>query len=247
MTCLIIEDEQSLGEGLVFNFQAEGYQTVWIQDGLEAIKYIETNHSHMCAIILDIMLPNLDGFEILKQTRFLAERIPILVLSAKGLEGDKIKALELGADDYMTKPFSLTELILRIRGLIKKQAWYQKQLDTPTSASGEKTAFGNSFFQCRTLILETDNNNSIRLSPTEGLLIKTFLEKPNEILSRSDLLEWVWNCTSPIETRTVDVFISKLRKHIEPNPAKPQFLISIRGSGYVYVTDDQLRKQLLNS
>lgn len=117
---LLIEDEEALGEGLVFNFEEESFDVHWEQDGLNAMRWIEENYTKLSTIVIDLMLPNLNGFEILKQTRVLAEKIPILVLSAKSTENDKIKAFELGADDYVTKPFSLSELILRIKSLVKK-------------------------------------------------------------------------------------------------------------------------------
>jgi DNA-binding response OmpR family regulator len=226
---LIVEDEESIGEGLQFNFEAEGFDVAIVSDGLEAIQFIKNNYEKISTIILDIMLPQLDGYEILKRTRILAERIPILVLSAKSLENDRIKAFELGADDYVTKPFNLSEIILRVKRLVQRKKWYK--------ADGNQTPqkFGLSIFDPERLIITRNDGTSHRISPTEGLLVQVFLENENKILTRNDLLQKVWQYDAIIETRTVDVFVGKLRKYIEKNAAKPDFIISVRGVGYTYI------------
>lgn len=237
-TLLMIEDEESLGEGLCFNFEAEGFEVAWMRDGFTGMEAIKRMHEKLTVVILDLMLPEMDGYEILRRTREIAEQIPIIVLSAKSLESDKIKALELGADDYVTKPFSLVELMLRVKGISKRRKWYK------SAASEAKLKMGTASFSAQKLSVEWSEGKSARVSPTEILLVQTFLENENQILSRADLLEKVWHYDSKMETRTVDVFVSKLRKYIEENPAKPKSLISVRGVGYAYVTDDALREQL---
>jgi DNA-binding response OmpR family regulator len=226
---LIVEDEESIGEGLQFNFEAEGFEVATISNGLEALNFIKNNFEKISTIVLDIMLPEMDGYEILKQTRILAEKIPILVLSAKSLENDRIKAFELGADDYVTKPFHLSEIILRVKRLVQRKKWYKTEVNlTPTK-------FGDSIFDPENLCIKKKDGSIIRVSPTEGLLIQVFLENQNKILTRNDLLQKVWQYDAVIETRTVDVFVGKLRKYIEHNPAQPDFIISIRGVGYTYL------------
>lgn len=226
---LIVEDEPTIAEGLEYNFQAEGFEVQIISDGLEAIEFIKSHHEKISAIVLDLMLPYLDGYDILKQTRTYAERIPILILSAKSTENDKIKAFELGADDFVTKPFHLSELILRTKRLVQKRKWYK-----PNQLSIKKT-FGNSLFDSEQLTIEKKDTGEIfHISPTEGLLIQIFLENENKILTRAELLQKVWQYETAIETRTVDVFVGKLRKYIEKNPAKPEYLTSIRSVGYKY-------------
>jgi two-component system alkaline phosphatase synthesis response regulator PhoP len=236
--CLLIEDEEAIGEGLKFNFEAEGYQVEWFKDGLLAMKFIENSHQAVSIILLDLMLPELDGFEILERTRLIAEQVPILVLSAKGLENDKVRAFELGADDYVTKPFSLLELIHRVKGLVKRKKWY-KASELPA-----EIGFGDAVFDTRNLCLRHGDGLTTRLSPTEGLLIQVFLENENRVISRVELLQKVWNYEARTETRTLDVFVAKLRKYIEENPAKPQYLLNVRAVGYAYVTDFNLRSQL---
>lgn len=226
---LIVEDEQSIAEGLQYNFEAEGFIVHIISDGLEAIEFIKKNHKKISTILLDLMLPQLDGYEILKQTRFYAERIPILILSAKSLEEDKIKAFEFGADDFVTKPFHLSELILRTKRLVEKRKWYKP------NQNSMKQVFGNSLFDSEQLTIEKkDTKETFRISPTEGMLVQIFLENENKILTRPELLQKVWQYDGVIETRTVDVFVGKLRKYMEKNPAKPEYLVSIRSVGYRY-------------
>ena len=235
---LIIEDEEALGEGLRFNFEAEGFDVVWEKDGLAGMAAIANLHESLTVVILDLMLPELDGYEILRRTREIAEQIPIIVLSAKSLETDKIKALELGADDYVTKPFSLVELILRVKGISKRKKWYKNSLNDT------KIQLGKANFSSQKLTVETADGAVTRISPTEVLLAQTFLDFENKIVTRAELLEKVWHYDAKMETRTVDVFVSKLRKYIEENPAKPKHLLSVRGVGYAYVTDANLREQL---
>lgn len=227
---LIIEDEESIGEGLLFNFEAEGFDVKLIDDGLEALHFLRENHEKISLIILDLMLPKLDGYKILEQTRILAERIPILILSAKSAHDDKIKAFELGADDFVTKPFNLSELILRVKRLVQRRKWYKNENNSI------KKTFGDSLFDSGRLIIEKKNGETFRISPTEGHLIQILLENESKILTRPELLQKVWQYEASIETRTVDVFIGKLRKYIEKNPAKPEYIISVRGVGYSYVT-----------
>ena len=238
---LLVEDEEAIGEGLKFNFEHEGYEVIWVKNGSQAYTYIAQNHINLSVILLDIMLPEMDGLEILKRTREIAEQIPIVILSAKSQEGDKIKALGLGADDYVTKPFNLVELMLRIKGLSKRRRWY-KNIESDTFLT-----LGKAQFNLKTLTVRTADASNARISPTEGLLAQTFADNENKILTRSDLLEKVWNYDSKMETRTVDVFVSKLRKLIELDVSSPQYLISVRGVGYAYVTDNDTREKLLSS
>jgi len=239
---LIVEDEEAIGDGLRFNFEAEGYQVHWARDGKEALSIIESTHTELSVIILDLMLPEVDGFEVLRRTRQLAEQIPILVLSAKSLETDKVRALELGADDYVTKPFSLMELLLRVRGLARKRRWYRETFD---GEAGIELLVGKGRFNPKTLVVTLPDGSAGRASPTEVMLAQVFLENANKVLTRADLLDRVWNYDAKMETRTVDVFVGKLRRFIEVNPTRPDFLISVRGVGYAYVTDPGLREQLL--
>ena len=236
---LIIEDEDSIGEGLKFNFELEGFEVFLEKDGELGLKHLKEFHAETSVVILDIMLPSISGLEILERTRAFAEQIPILVLSAKGTEQDKVRALGLGADDYVTKPFSLIELILRVKGLAKRRQGMRK------NSSSEILSFGKAKFHTQSLLVECADGRNTRASPTELTLVQLFLENPNRIVGRAELLEKVWNYDSKMETRTVDVFVSKLRRMCEENPAKPECLLSVRGMGYAYITDPTIKEQLL--
>lgn len=225
---LIIEDEEAIAEGLVYNFEVEGFAVKLISDGLAGLDFIKNNHEKISLVMLDLMLPKLDGYSILEQTRILAERIPILILSAKSTQNDKIKAFELGADDYVTKPFSLAEIILRVKRLVKRRKWIKNE------ESSLKRAFGSCVFDGERLTIEKKDGEVLRISPTEGLLIQILIDNEDRILTRPELLQKVWQYEASIETRTVDVFMAKLRKYIEKNPAKPEYIISVRGVGYIY-------------
>lgn len=235
---LLIEDEDSLGQGLVFNLELEGFKVTWHRDGGEGLAWLRDTHADLSLVILDLMLPSVDGFSILAEARRLAPRLPVLVLSALGRETDKVRALQGGADDYVTKPFSLLELLLRIKGLVRRLQWYRE----PQEQANLRV--GHALLDQKTLILALDDGRTFRLSPTEALLARTFVNNRNRILSRTELLREVWNLEGNIQTRTVDVFVSKLRRYIEADSNQPEHLLSIRGVGYVYVTDDALREEL---
>ena len=227
---LIVEDEDSISEGLKFNFEKAGYKVTVISDGMEALEFLKSNHTKLSVIILDLMLPSLDGYEILKSVRQFAKCLPILVLSARSLEVDRIQAFENGADDYVIKPFSLAELLLRIKNLVQRGNFYRNE----SKKAHEKIVFGEGYFYPKSLHIEDSLGEKHKLSPTEGLLCQTFLSHPSHALSRSQLLKFVWNYEVTVETRTVDVFVGKIRKYIEKNPAHPKHLISVRGIGYQY-------------
>lgn len=226
---LLIEDEVDLGNGLCFNLEAEGMSVEWQQDGAAGLEAIRKGVDDLSVVILDLMLPEMSGFEVLEATRKFAARLPVLVLSARSMESDKIRALELGADDFVAKPFSLGELLLRVKGLSKRRKWYREE---PTDASFR---FGSAEIDLNNLMVKTADGKSQRISPTEGLLIRAFHSEPDSLLTRASLLKKVWQYDGKMETRTVDVFVSKVRKLVEADPAKPRFLLSVRGVGYIYV------------
>jgi DNA-binding response OmpR family regulator len=240
---LIVEDEESISEGLKFNFEREGFEVVLAGDGRVALDVLASRPADIDLIILDLMLPEIDGFEVLQQTRTWAAGLPILVLSARSQESDRIRVLELGADDFLAKPFSLKELLLRVKGLLKRSSWIKERYSLVIN--GPTVAFGNGIFAHSSLTFEIkDSHQAVRLSPTEAALLLAFAAAPNVIQTRQQLLRQVWHYEPGTETRTVDVFVSKLRKVIELNEKKPKFLLSVRGAGYAYVTDERMREAL---
>jgi DNA-binding response OmpR family regulator len=223
---LLVEDEKTLAVGLEFNLVEEGYLVEWAKDGREAISLFESGNFDM--IILDIMLPYLDGFEIAEIVRKANPQMPILMLTAKISKGDKVKGLELGADDYITKPFHLKELLLRVKGMLKRKAWYKE-----VTLNQPKFSFGNNEINFENLKCKC-GNKELKLTPHEAMVLKYLVNNKGKIVSRKELLEKVWHLNPDIETRTVDIFISLLRNYFEEDPSNPIYIKSIRGAGYIF-------------
>ena len=174
------------------------------------------------------MLPYLDGFEVAKRVRIKYPQMPILMLTARTESKDRVKGLEIGADDYITKPFHLEELLLRVKGMLKRKSWYKTAIgNMPIFKFGDNNInFEN--LQCHA------HTKEIQLTTHEAMLLKYLVDNKGKIVSRKELLENVWNISSDIETRTVDNFIVRLRKYFEPNPDNPVFFKSVRGAGYIF-------------
>ena len=223
---LLVEDEETLANGLEFNLTDEGYVVKWARDGREALEMFDAGTFDL--LILDVMLPFYDGFEIAEKIRHVAPQMPILMLSARTSVQDRIKGLEQGADDYMTKPFHLEELLLRIKGMLKRKLWYKESsgLNPVYSFGDNQINFEN--FTC------SSGSKKFKLTQREAMIMKYLIEKKGKIVSRKELLENVWHISSEIETRTVDIFISHLRKYFEIDPEKPQYITSIRNAGYLF-------------
>lgn len=226
---LLVEDEETLALGLEFNLTDDGYSVDWAKDGKEALTLFESREYDL--IILDIMLPFYDGFEIAKYVRAIKPQVPILMLTARTTPEDKIKGLEIGADDYLTKPFHLDELLLRVRGMLRRKTWYKSSAEIQPVYK-----FGNNEINFENLSAIC-GSKKITLTQREAMLIKYLIENKKKILSRKELLEKVWHVSSEIETRTVDIFISRLRKYFEPDPNNPKFIVSIRSAGYTFKDD----------
>ena len=224
---LLVEDEDTLAIGLEFNLTEEGYEVVRAKDGKEALDIFEKTLFDL--IILDIMLPFYDGFEIAAIVRNKFPQMPILMLTARTAAVDRIKGLEVGADDYLTKPFHLQELLLRVKGMLKRKNWYKELNDEQKIYT-----FGNNEINFETLECSHKGDN-FRLTPHEAILMKYFINNKNKIVSRKELLEKVWHLNPEVETRTVDIFIARLRKYFEDDPSAPKFIISIRSMGYKFV------------
>lgn len=227
-TILLVEDEENLALGLEYNLTAEGYKVKWAKDGREALKFFEENQFDL--IILDIMLPYFNGFEIAQKVRETHPQMPILILTARTQVEDRVKGLELGADDYLTKPFHLKELLLRIKGMLKRKNWYQKVvIENPVYR------FGNNEINFENLKC-TKGKKEFQLTSYEAMIMKYLIENKDKVVTRKELLENVWNMNPDIETRTVDNFIARLRKHFEDDPSDPKYIVSVRSAGYMFQT-----------
>jgi two-component system, OmpR family, alkaline phosphatase synthesis response regulator PhoP len=223
---LLVEDEETLAVGLEYNLIEEGYLIEWAKNGREAVDLFKLRKFDL--IILDIMLPYLNGFEVAEIVRKADPQIPILMLTAKTESGDKIKGLQKGADDYLTKPFHLQELLLRVNGMLKRKLWYKN-----SSERQPHYTFGNNDINFENLNCK-HGKEEIRLTPQEAMLLKYLVERKGEIVSRKELLENVWHLNPQVETRTVDIFIARLRKYFEPDPSNPVYFKSIRSAGYMF-------------
>lgn len=226
---LLVEDEESLATGLEYNLTEEGYIVDWAKDGKQAIE--KFNKGEYDLIVLDIMLPYQNGFEVAAKVRQKDPQIPILMLTAKTTVEDKVKGLEIGADDYITKPFHLKELLLRIKGMLKRKNWYVKSIKlNPVYKLGRcEINFDN--LKCR------KGKTEFSLTHFEAILLKYLIENKGRIINRKELLENVWNMNPEVETRTVDIFISRLRKYFEDDPSNPVYIKSVRSSGYIFESE----------
>ncbi len=232
MKILIVEDEESIAEGLRFNFEQEGYQAVVASDGVSALKLLSKGACYNL-VVLDLMLPGISGYEICKEIRTFDTTIPIMVLSARSTSQDKAHAFDCGADQYVTKPFDLNEVLSRVRNLI------QSRLAIPPNRSVEKrnvvVEFGNVKVDCSSYqVVVAGKSNSLTL--IEMQLLRYFLDNEGVVLSRAQILSDVWGYDSVVTTRTIDNFVMRLRRLLEPDPLKPCHILSIRGKGYRFVS-----------
>jgi DNA-binding response OmpR family regulator len=221
---LIVEDDAAILRGLTDNLKAEHFEVVSAADGQEGY---ETAKKRKCdLIILDVMLPTVSGFEICKQLRMDGVQTPILMLTGKGEEVDKVLGLELGADDYVTKPFSIKELIARVRSILRRQSEIRTEI--------AETTFGDVYVDFKKQEA-TRGKKQLDMSAKEFQLLKDFVEREGEVISRSQLLDDVWGYDAMPTTRTVDNYVLSLRKQIEVDPSKPKHLLTVHTAGYKFV------------
>lgn len=228
---LLVEDEPHIASGLIYNLEVEGYQVTHVERGEEALQQLW--QEAFALIILDIMLPGIDGMEVCRQVRRQDPKIPILMLTARSEDKDRIEGLSTGADDYLIKPFNLDEFMLRIKGILRRSAWYR-----PQAAPERYYTFGDNEVSLHESRARTENGD-MTLTEHESKLLRTFFQREGEIISRSDLLEAVWGVNPDTETRTLDNFIVRLRKYFEKDPSSPLHFQTIRGRGYRFVRDEK--------
>jgi len=224
---LLVEDEENLHEALKLNLELEGYQVVSAQDGMQALKALQNQYFDL--MILDIMLPEMDGIEVLEAIRIQNNNLPVLVLSAKNTSANRVLGLKKGADDYLTKPFNLEELLLRVQKLIEKN---KKLLDKETI--GDVYQFGKNSVDFRAQEAVNKNGEHIQLSKKEAMLLKLLFENKNEVVPREKILQTVWGYNVYPTTRTIDNFILSFRKYFEEDSRNPRYFHSVRGVGYKY-------------
>ena len=226
---LIVDDEKSISDLLVFNLEKEGYKTITAGDGEEAVEFALTQKPDL--ILLDIMLPKADGLTVCKKIRQTLSKTPIIMLSAKGEEIDKILGLEIGADDYITKPFSVRELIARVKANLRKVEQNEQDLLSPITR-GNKIVVGDLSLDLDKFEVEVRGQTVTDLTRREFEVLRYLAQKPGQVVTREDLLEKVWGYEYYGDIRTVDVTIRRIREKIEKNTANPKILITKRGVGY---------------
>jgi two-component system alkaline phosphatase synthesis response regulator PhoP len=227
LSILLVEDEENLHDTLRLNLELEGYEVTSAYDGIAALKAVQEEYFDL--IIMDIMIPEIDGFSVTQNIRLSNNEVPILILSARNNSEDRIKGLKKGADDYLTKPFNLEELMIRVQKLITKN---QKIREKTTV--GETYAFGGHTVNFKAQEAQTKSGERIELSKKETMLLKLLIENKNEVVPREKILQSVWGYNVYPTTRTIDNFILNFRKYFEEDSRNPKYFHSVRGVGYKY-------------
>ncbi|MFT4761105.1 MAG: two-component system alkaline phosphatase synthesis response regulator PhoP [Paraglaciecola sp.] len=225
MRILLVEDEESIRDIVRLNLEMEDYEVVTTGDGKRAIKHFQEEHFDL--ILLDVMLPEINGFQICEQIRLTNMEVPIIFLTAKDGTMDRVAGLKRGADDYITKPFNLEELLLRVKNLIKRTS---KSPDN----SPEIYEFGTN--KVNFITFEADGvPGTFNMTKKEAMLLKLLIDRKNEVVSRQQILQSVWGYDVYPSTRTIDNFILSFRKYFEEDPKHPKFFHSVRGVGYKFI------------
>ncbi|MDE3170164.1 MAG: response regulator transcription factor [Acidobacteriota bacterium] len=249
---LVIEDEKHLAEGLCFNLEAEGHTADLCGDGETAMRRLLKEHEHFDAVVLDVMLPGIDGFEVASALRKAKNFVPVLILTARGRPEDVLEGFASGADDYLAKPFDLQIFLARLQGLLRRSAWSAGAVKATASATvggkqaaptarssmaataGEVYAFNGKTLDFDTLELRS-GEETVQLTLMEAKLLRHLIRNAGRVVSRKSILEDVWDLREDTDTRAIDNFIVRLRRYLEDDPAKPRHVLTVRGVGYKFV------------
>jgi DNA-binding response OmpR family regulator len=232
---LVVEDEQHLADGLRFNLEAEGHDAEVVETGEAAITRIRAEVDPVDLVVLDVMLPGLNGFEVVSRLRQEGRYLPVLMLTARGRPDDVVKGFEAGADDYLPKPFELSVLIARVAALLRRVTWAR-----PAPASGtpeppiDRFSFSGREVDFAALELRR-GERVVPLTLMEANLLRFLVQREGQIVSRKEILEQVWGVHEDTDTRAIDNFIVRLRRYVEENPAEPKHLLTVRSVGYRFL------------
>jgi two-component system alkaline phosphatase synthesis response regulator PhoP len=232
---LVVEDDLHLAEGMAENMRAEGYDTDTAHDGKLGLEKALTGEYDL--LVLDVMLPQMDGFAVCRALREHGKNTPVLFLTARGDPQDRVRGLEAGGDDYLTKPFHLDEFLLRIRAILKRWQWFKDSTAKPAAAA--TLAFAGNEANFRTFQAHAWDGTTHDLTEKEAMILKVLAEKPGDVVTRDDLLEKVWGYEVYPSTRTVDNFILRLRKIFEREPHNPKHFLTVRGVGYRFLPEGE--------
>ena len=244
---LVVEDEAHLAQGLRFNLEAEGYEVEVAGDGETALELLRSGKGHIDLVVLDVMLPGRDGFEVASTLRAQKNYVPVLMLTARGRAEDVLKGFAAGADDYLPKPFDLPIFLARLQGLLRRREWLRDQRPGPAAkrggapAPGNGNANGGETFSIEGKTIDFANlelragASVIRLTLMEAKLLRHLIQNAGQTVSRKSILEDVWGLAEDTDTRAIDNFIVRLRRYIEKDPAHPKHVLTVRGVGYKFV------------
>ena len=221
---LVVEDEAHLAEVIADNLALEGHEVEVVGDGLVALE--RARSAPPALVVLDVMLPGLDGYEVCARLRAEGNEVPVLFLTARNDNDDRVRGLEAGGDDYLGKPFDLRELILRVRAILKRAKWMREP-----SRAGERLVLGDAVVDFKSFTA-TVKGRETRLSTKEAMILRCLAERAGEVVSRAEILDRVWGYDAFPTTRTIDNFVVRLRRILEPEPGEPRYLHTIRGTGY---------------
>lgn len=226
---LVVDDETHLADGIRENLEAEGYAAAVAYDGIEGLEAVRAAHYDL--VIADVMMPRMDGVELCARIRREGLQTPVLFLTVKGAPEDRVRGFEAGGDDYLSKPFHLQELLLRVAAILRRSSWYN-QADAVLEFSGNEIDF-------RTYQARAWDGSEHGLTHKEAMILKALAENEGNIVTREDILDRVWGYEVFPSTRTVDNFIVRLRKRFERNPEDPQHFHTVRGVGYRFTLEPQ--------
>lgn len=227
---LVVEDERHLAEGIAENLRAEGHAVEIAADGRAGLDRIRAGELDL--VVLDVMLPELDGFAVCEAARREGHDVPVLFLTARGTADDRVKGLEAGGDDYLTKPFHLKELLLRVAAILRRRDWLEDARD-----AGRRVEFAGNAFDFRAWKGRSWDGREQELTQKEAMILETLAGREGEVVSREEILEAVWGYELYPSTRTVDNFIVRLRKRFERDPERPRHFHTVRGVGYRFTRD----------
>lgn len=237
---VVVEDEEHIAQGLIFNLEAEGYRVHHEADGDAALAWLMSPAHEPAAILMDVMLPGRDGFSIVRALREAGRYTPVLMLTARGRTEDIVEGFAAGADDYLPKPFDLSVLFARLASLLRRVHWHQ-QAPRPDSPQTTEESAPSPIVEIASRIIDLDAleirmpDRTVHLTVMEADLLRYLLDRPEKIISRKELLEKVWRVHEDTDTRAIDNFIVRLRRYLEPDPAAPQHLLTVRGIGYRFM------------
>ncbi|HUE89904.1 MAG TPA: response regulator transcription factor [Vicinamibacterales bacterium] len=233
---LVVEDEHHLAQGLCFNLEADGHTVTVSSDGESGLQKLVAAPGHFDAVILDVMLPGRDGFEIASELRRSGDFVPILMLTARGRAEDILRGFESGADDYLPKPFDLEILLARVRGLLRRSGWTRAVSPPAAPKTANVITFGGNTLDLDALELRV-GTMPYHLTLMEADLLQYLLKNAGKVVSRKAILEDVWNVHEDTDTRAIDNFIVRLRRFLNENPTAPRHVLTVRGIGYKFVAN----------